>query len=96
VRLPRCWVVERSFGWAAQFRRLARTYGRLTDTPDRRTTSPSGSWCFMKRLPWSGGIHNGSKFAMHCLAVSRSLSLWREGAAFAERTGLRETWNRLR
>ncbi|MBX6313125.1 MAG: IS5 family transposase [Isosphaeraceae bacterium] len=27
--LPRRWVVERSFGWAARFRRLARDYERL-------------------------------------------------------------------
>lgn len=25
VLLPRCWVVERSFAWAARFRRLAQT-----------------------------------------------------------------------
>lgn len=29
VLLPRRWVVERSFAWAARFRRLARDYGRL-------------------------------------------------------------------
>jgi transposase len=29
VLLPRRWVVERSFGWAARFRRLARDYQRL-------------------------------------------------------------------
>src|SRR6202158_2297611 len=29
VRLPRRWVVERSFAWAARFRRLARDYERL-------------------------------------------------------------------
>ena len=32
VRLPRRWVVERSFGWAARFRRLAKDYERLTET----------------------------------------------------------------
>ena len=32
VLLPRRWVVERSFGWAARFRRLARDYERLTQT----------------------------------------------------------------
>lgn len=31
VLLPRRWVVERSFGWAARFRRLARDYERLPD-----------------------------------------------------------------
>ena len=29
VPLPRRWVVERSFAWAARFRRLARDYERL-------------------------------------------------------------------
>src|SRR3954471_15308283 len=32
VLLPRRWVVERSFGWAARFRRLARDYDRLSET----------------------------------------------------------------
>ena len=32
VLLPRRWVVERSFGWAARFRRLARDYERLAAT----------------------------------------------------------------
>jgi transposase len=32
VLLPRRWVVERSFGWAAHFRRLARDYERLPQT----------------------------------------------------------------
>lgn len=32
VLLPRRWVVERSFGWAARFRRLARDYERLAST----------------------------------------------------------------
>ena len=32
VLLLRRWVVERSFGWAARFRRLARDYERLTET----------------------------------------------------------------
>ena len=31
VLLPRRWVVERSFAWAARFRRLARDYERLPD-----------------------------------------------------------------
>lgn len=30
VLLPRRWVVERSFGWASRFRRLARDYERLS------------------------------------------------------------------
>jgi transposase len=32
VLLPRRWVIERSFGWAARFRRLARDYERLGET----------------------------------------------------------------
>jgi transposase len=32
VLLPRRWVVERSFGWVARFRRLARDYERLLST----------------------------------------------------------------
>jgi transposase len=32
VLLPRRWVVERSFGWAARFRRLTRDYERLAET----------------------------------------------------------------
>jgi len=32
VRLPRRWVVERTFGWLGRFRRLARDYERLDRT----------------------------------------------------------------
>jgi transposase len=32
VLLPRRWVVERTFGWASRFRRLARDYERLPET----------------------------------------------------------------
>lgn len=32
VPLPRRWVVERSFAWAARFRRLVRDYDRLPET----------------------------------------------------------------
>lgn len=32
VLLPHRWVVERSFGWAARFRRLARDYERLASS----------------------------------------------------------------
>ncbi len=32
ILLPRRWVVERSFAWAARFRRLARVYERLAST----------------------------------------------------------------
>ena len=30
--LPHRWVVERSFGWAARFQRLARDYKKLPQT----------------------------------------------------------------
>jgi len=36
VLLPRRWVVERSFGWLARFRRLARDYERLAQTLSER------------------------------------------------------------
>lgn len=32
VLLPRRWVVERSFGWAARFRRMTRYHERLPET----------------------------------------------------------------
>lgn len=32
ILLPRRWVVERSFGWVARFRRLAQDYERLPET----------------------------------------------------------------
>ena len=31
VLLPRHWVVERSFGWLARFRRLSRDFARMLD-----------------------------------------------------------------
>ncbi len=37
VLLPRRWVVERSFGWLARFRRLARDYERLAETVEGLT-----------------------------------------------------------
>ena len=32
VLLPKRWIVERAFAWAARFRRLARDYERLSAT----------------------------------------------------------------
>jgi len=43
VLLPRRWVVERSFGWLARFRRLARDYERLADSLRGSMSSPSRS-----------------------------------------------------
>ena len=42
VLLPKRWVVERSFGWAARFKRLSRDYERLAST---LTGSPSQPSC---------------------------------------------------
>ena len=41
VLLPRRWVVERSYGWMARFRRLARDYERLTEVLKGCTMSRS-------------------------------------------------------
>ncbi len=57
VLLPRRWVVERSFAWAARFRRLARDYERLAQTLPDSTTSPSPVSCFTKSFP-SSQVHN--------------------------------------
>ncbi len=35
MRLPRRWVVERTFAWAARFRRLAKDYERLAKDYER-------------------------------------------------------------
>lgn len=42
VLLPRRWVVERSFGWAARFRRLARAYEKLPQFA--LTNMPQSKW----------------------------------------------------
>lgn len=34
VLLPRCWVVERTFGWLNHSRRLSKSYERLTQTDE--------------------------------------------------------------
>ncbi len=51
VLLPRRWVVERSFAWAARFRRLARDYERLAKPWPDSTTWSSPSSCSQI---WSG------------------------------------------
>ena len=44
VLLPKRWVMERSFGWAGRFRRLARDYAQLAETlqglPFRNASRP--------------------------------------------------------
>ena len=47
VLLPRRWVVERSFAWAARFRRLVRDYERLDTTPSLGLSFVSPSACLM-------------------------------------------------
>src|SRR5437870_10475601 len=49
VLLPRRWVVERSFAWAARFRRLARDYERLPETLARSEERRVGK---QGRIPW--------------------------------------------
>ena len=54
VLLPRRWVVERSFGWAARFRRLARDYERLA-------SSLAGlHWVAFVSLMLANFLHSGS------------------------------------
>lgn len=54
VLLPRRWVVERSFGWAARFRRLARDYERLA-------SSLAGlHWVAFASLMLANFLHSGS------------------------------------
>jgi len=61
VPLPRRWVVERSFGWMARFRRLARDYERLSGTlgglhyvafssPMLRKAAPMFAWSSSRAL----------------------------------------------
>jgi transposase len=58
VLLPRRWVVERSFGWAARFRQLARGYERLFETLQDCTTSLSFAPCSVKPFLSSLQVHN--------------------------------------
>jgi transposase len=51
VLLPRRWVVERSFGWAARFRRLARDDERLTATLEGRHDLAFGLLMLRKAEP---------------------------------------------
>ena len=50
VLLPRRWVVERDFAWAARFRRLARDYERLAATLAACTSWPSPASCSIGSL----------------------------------------------
>jgi len=59
VLLPRRWVVERSFAWAARFRRLARDYERLSKPSPASTTSHSPSSCSQISPGSSRKVNNG-------------------------------------
>jgi transposase len=48
VLLPRRWVVEPSFAWAARFRRLARDYERLANP--RRLSLPALACLMLSRI----------------------------------------------
>lgn len=58
VLLPRRWVVERSFAWAARFRRLARDYERLDTTLKGSTTSASPASCSQECSTYLTQRHN--------------------------------------
>ena len=58
VLLPRRWVVERSHGWMARFRRLARDYERLPQPSPASTSSLSPSSCFNVLPCSSPKVHN--------------------------------------
>ena len=45
VLLPRRWVVERRFAWAARFHKLARDYEGSTPPAKASTTCPSPASC---------------------------------------------------
>ncbi len=58
VLLPRRWVVERSFGWVARFRRLARDYERLATTLGRMHFVAFVFLLLHQAAPLLSGVHN--------------------------------------
>ena len=72
VLLPRRWVVERSFGWAARFRRLARDYERL------ETTIGGYHWLAL------ASPHAEFSFLLKCMTGSKTLSLCEDTAHIAK------------
>ena len=58
VLLPRRWVVERSFGWMARFRRLAKDYERLATPWWGCTSWPSPACCCIVPCQSSPEVHN--------------------------------------
>jgi hypothetical protein len=61
VRLPRRWIVERSFGWAARFRRLARDYERLPDTLAGLHSLPTSSHTRRSRITRDDQVHRAAR-----------------------------------
>ena len=59
VLLPRRWVVERSFGWMARFRRLARDYERLSETLKGLHYVAFSFLMLRRAAPSSTGVHTG-------------------------------------
>ncbi len=58
VLLPRRWVVERSYGWMARFRRLARDYERLSETLEGLHYVAFSILMLHKAAPHFTGVHN--------------------------------------
>jgi transposase len=54
VLWPRRWVVERSFAWAARFRRLARDYERLPTTVAGLHVIAFACLMLHRAAPWLG------------------------------------------
>ncbi len=58
VLLPRRWVVERSFAWAARFRRLVRDYERLPETVAGLHFLAFGMLMLARWLVLASQVHN--------------------------------------
>jgi transposase len=58
VLLPRRWVVERSFAWAARFRRLAKDYERLPDVVAGLHFLAFVTLICIVSSPWPFKVHN--------------------------------------
>ena len=58
VLVPRRWVVERSYGWMARFRRLARDDERHNETLEGRHYVAFSILMLHKAAPTFTGVHN--------------------------------------
>lgn len=58
VILPQRWVVERSNGWMARFRRSARDYERLSETLNALHHVAFSILMLQKAAPIFSGVHN--------------------------------------